>query len=78
MHRYGKIFFFDECYAVHTFVQSSKDASDYDEYSLFFFTFFSFLSQFVYTVRWKLSLKFPLVTPSHAGKLNTNTWINRK
>lgn len=44
----------------------------------FFFTFFSFLSQFVYTVRRKLSLKFLLVTPSHAGKLNTNTWINRK
>lgn len=42
MHRYGKIFCFDECYAVHTLVQSSKDASDYDEYSLFSFYFLFF------------------------------------
>ena len=60
MHRYGKIFCFDECYAVHTFVQSSKDASDYDEYSLFFFYFlFFFVSIRLYrSVKIELKVSF--------------------
>ena len=56
-------------YAVHTFVQSSKDASDYDEYSLFFFYFLFFFVSIRLYRSVKIELEVPFSDPFSRWKV---------